>query len=344
MIGHRWRHRLPGFTLIELLVVIVIIGILVALLLPAVQAVREAARRTTCTNNLKQIGLAMHNHVSVEGGFPPSRINISEPDFEAGWQTLLLPLIEQPGLFEVYQTDLKWSNKKNQVATATSIPVFLCPSTASGRTMPPPLIMEDRGINYESAQFGGSDYSAINNVRRSCWIAQGSDLPGGNSRELRGALFPPDHKAPGVVGRWIPTSEISDGLSTTIMLVEDAGRPELWINRRLGSNPDPGELWTGTSYVKEGWGWADIQDSLSLDFADSVSGRTNKTDKAPPFDVDLHGTAAVNATNDGEIYSFHPSGAMTLRCDGSVHFISENIDGLVLIRLSTKTGGEVVEE
>ena len=340
----RNKNNRQAFTLVELLVVIAIIGILVGLLLPAVQAAREAARRMNCSNNLKQIGLAMHNYASVYRGFPASRVNIKTPDFEAGWQVMLLPFLEESALFETYRTDLTWSHPANLPATETSVEGFICPSAPGQRTTPGTDILEERDIDYGSPKFGSSDYAAINNIRRSCWTVNGSEMPGQIQRELPGALFSKDHKDARTVGRGIRLSEILDGLSNTIMLVEDAGRPELYINRQLGQNPDQGEVWTGTFFVEEGWGWADHQDSISLDFADPITGLANKTDKSSPFDVEAYGTKVMNATNDGEIYSFHPGGAMSLRCDGSVHFISESIDGLLLAALATKQGREVIEE
>ncbi|KAA1261688.1 hypothetical protein LF1_42430 [Rubripirellula obstinata] len=338
------RSSRRAFTLVELLVVIAIIGVLVGLLLPAVQAAREAARRMSCSNNLKQIGLAMHNYASVYRGFPASRVNIKTPDFEAGWQVMLLPYLEQTALFEDYQTNLTWSHPDNLPATEKSVPAFLCPTAPSERTMPTTAIMEERDIDYGSPRFGSSDYAAINNIRRSCWTVNNSEMPGRIQRQLPGALYSKDHKDPRVVGRGIRLSEILDGLSNTLMLVEDAGRPELYINGRLGQNPDGGEVWSGTFFVEEGWGWADHQDSISLDFADPITGLANKTDKSAPYDVNVRGSAVMNATNDGEMYSFHPGGAMSLRCDGSVQFMNESIDGLLMAALATKQGREVIEE
>lgn len=341
--NHRGPHR-SAFTLVELLVVIAIIGVLVGLLLPAVQAAREAARRMSCSNNLKQIGLAMHNYASVYKGFPASRVNIKTPDFEAGWQVMLLPYLEETALFETYQTNLTWSHPDNLPATETSVQAFLCPTAPGTRTMPGTDILEERDIDYGSPIFGSSDYAAINNIRRSCWTINGSEMPGRIQRELPGALYSKDHKDARTVGRGIRLSEIMDGLSNTVMLVEDAGRPELYINGNLGQNPDAGEVWSGTFFVEEGWGWADHQDSISLDYADPITGLANKTGKSSPYEVTVNGSAVMNATNDGEIYSFHPGGAMSLRCDGSVQFMNQSIDGLLMAGLATKQGREVIEE
>ena len=328
--------------MVELLVVIAIIAVLVGLLLPAVQAAREAARRMACGNNLRQIGIGMHHHLDATGGFPPGRINVGDPDFESGWQALLLPFVEQGNVLDGYAFHRKWSNEKNQPATATIVPTYVCPSTPGTRGTPTTDMLDDRGIDYTPLPFGPSDYAAINTVRRSCWVAQGDDMPGAGRRAQAGALWPRDHRDPILIGRWIRPAEIFDGLSQTIMIAEAAGRPTLWVTGRETPNPDPGEPWTGLTLVKEGWGWADIQDSFSLDYADPVTGRGNKTDDDPPYEVTLRGdtSGVMNVTNDGEIYSFHPGGAMMLRCDGSVDFVSQSIDGITLAEQATKAGRE----
>ena len=125
-------HPRPrAFTLIELLVVIAIIAVLIGLLLPAVQAAREAARRAQCTNNLKQIGIAMHNYADTMGGFPPSAIGVSRPNLEqfGGWGLQILGYLEQPQVYAAYNMDWGFHMPVNQTAVRTVLSVYICPST-----------------------------------------------------------------------------------------------------------------------------------------------------------------------------------------------------------------------
>ena len=133
------RTPRPGFTLIELLVVIAIIAILVALLLPAVQQAREAARRTQCKNNLKQIGIALHSYHDVYKTFPPAYIPDEDGKPMHSWRVLILPFIEQQALYEQYDFNEPWDGPNNSQLANVVISVYQCPSS------PNPAVASPRG-------------------------------------------------------------------------------------------------------------------------------------------------------------------------------------------------------
>ena len=147
------EQKSRGFTLVELLVVIAIIGILIGMLLPAVQQVRESARRTECLNNMRQIGLATHSFHDSEGAFPPSRISSppnvipgEECEGPASWFVRLLPYVEQDSLFSLWDLSIEYESQNND-ALATPVPLFLCSSrhSASDANAPDTIITQDSG-------------------------------------------------------------------------------------------------------------------------------------------------------------------------------------------------------
>jgi prepilin-type N-terminal cleavage/methylation domain-containing protein len=209
------NHKRSAFTLIELLVVIAIISVLIGLLLPAVQKVREAASRIKCANNLKQLGLALHNFQSANPGFPPSVLTTST-GAESSWATLILPYIEQGNLFAQYNFNVNWNAAANDSGVnQQQIPEFLCPSAPSGR-----VAANNRGV---------LDYPAINELTRP------------NPYALKG-VPPADPTYIGVLGNNVyrRITDITDGTSNTLLLAEDAGRNQCWelgqLKGSLGEN------------------------------------------------------------------------------------------------------------
>src|SRR5262245_2052122 len=166
------RHRL-AFTLIELLVVIAIIAVLIGLLLPAVQKVREAAARMSCSNNLKQFGLALHNYAgSNNDKFPSTRQNVPSTKFRS-WTPIVLSYVEQDNVSKQWKFNERWDTGTNLTLARTKLKVFLCPSSPDSRRTPPSL----------SQPLGPSDYLVFHQVRRRFYQANnlpdpGQDLPG----------------------------------------------------------------------------------------------------------------------------------------------------------------------
>jgi prepilin-type N-terminal cleavage/methylation domain-containing protein len=298
--------RRTAFTLVELLVVIAIIGILIALLLPAVQAAREAARRSQCINNLKQMGLGLMNHHDTFSFYPPGGVtspwNYYPQTVGAtgthGWGVPLLPFTEQSALAEQYDWKVGYDHANNRTVVITHLPIFQCPSC------PKP--------NRISANTSCSDYAPMAVVENSV----GND--GLRTSGLVDRVGKWTGVMPGLSGRSQPVriNDILDGTTNTLCIVEDAIRPEHWRRTRV----------VATSGVL-GAGWANRDNNIGLNGFSSDG-------------VSTPGPCAVNCTNREEVYSFHPGGANVVCGDGSVHFIQESVSIRVFARLVTRAGGE----
>jgi prepilin-type N-terminal cleavage/methylation domain-containing protein/prepilin-type processing-associated H-X9-DG protein len=303
------REPIPtrrGFTLIELLVVIAIIAILIGLLLPAVQKVRDAAARLQCQNNLKQLGLAAMNYENTNGGLPPSRTDgtISTAPwypYNHSWSVAIMPYIEQLNSFKLYTYAGDWNAATNWQAIRTYLKLFNCPST-------PNQPRQDMTI---SAQPSSGDYHAVNAIK---------DFVGINCFGYLGINNKDDPRLVGAMRRNqnTPITAITDGTSNTIMIAEDAGRPQFYNKQRQIYDP----------VGKEG-GWADPNGAWSLDGA-------NPNGSIP-------GGCPMNCSNDSEMYSFHTAGANVVFADGSVHFLRETMDLCLLAKLITRAGGEIID-
>ena len=326
-----------GFTLVELLVVIAIIGILVGLLLPAVQAAREAARRMSCSNNIRQLGLALHNYESAHRVIPPSRISVSTPViFQQSWVSMILPYLEQTNVYSAYQHGQPWFAAVNDPLTTVKLPSMTCPSAPSDRDYPTQnLYTAITNGTRTSARpvWGYSDYGSINAVRNAAFVISG--LPSLGTREVLGAM------GRGPAG--VRFAAITDGLSNTIIVAEGAGRPSMYVSGRKVMNPRTGNIAAGTPFVADGWGWADINGGFSID-GSNAQGLQNDTSGSGATTLVANGTCFMNCTNDSELYSFHNGGAQFLFADGSVQFLSQSINGATFVALLTRDRGDIPGE
>ncbi len=330
MQGNLARTR-SAFTLVELLVVIAIIGILVGLLLPAVQAAREAARRMSCSNNIRQLGLALHNYESAHKVIPPSRISLTSPAvFQQSWVSMILPFIEQNNVHAAYKHGLPWFAPINDPLTTVTLPTLLCPSAPSGREYPTTSLYSDitGGTRSDRPIWGYSDYGSINAVRNSAFVVSG--LPSLGTKEVLGAM--------GRGPQGVKLASITDGLSNTIVVAEGAGRPGVFVSGKKVMNPRTGNSAFGTPFTADGWGWADINQGFSIDGA-NANGQQNDTKSSGA--TTIVGNCFMNCTNDSELYSFHNGGSQFLLADGSVQFLSQTIDGPTFIALLTRDKGDI---
>ncbi len=342
MLPSRKRRLVRGFTLIELLVVIAIIAVLIALLLPAVQQAREAARRTQCKNNMKQMGLALHNYEATHRAFPPARINISAPLYQGSWTAMCLPYFDQTPLYNTYNFNLTWTDPGNLPATTAQLAMFICPSAPSNRAKPPSTVLLG-GYPWPAAGYGLCDYGSMNSVRPAYFLSNGLPTPPmGIATNTNVPATASKYEWDGGLKKSeaTPIRDISDGTSNTILCVEDGGRPQAWYLNAPG---------TGTSATtKDGWGWADIDAGYSMDgsiAAGTAVGKANCTVPSGPCALTTAiSPYAVNMTNDSEMYAFHTGGAHVLMCDGTVRFLSQNISAQTLSALATRNTGDVVGE
>lgn len=315
MVGHRAinpdinlrRCRRCAFTLVELLVVLAIIAILIGLLLPGVQAAREAARRVQCQNNLHQIGLGLHNYHSGFKRLPPQRTR----DGKHGWAIFTLPFIEKQNVFEEYKMAYRWSHPENEEAVKSIIPTFQCPSSR------PSLVKMAHIVDRRYA--ATTDYAPPTGVSRRL-VTAGFVRP---RPTLRGFF-----RGPGVVR----FRDALDGLSNTLIFAEDTTRPEFWTRTKLGPDflPSTGGNFGVQNGKVRGAAWADSVNAIPM------HGFTRDGLKSP-------GPCPINCTNNNEMYSKHAAGGiMVLMADGAVRFVTDSIPIDVMASLITCQAKEPV--
>ena len=295
-------------TLVELLVVIAIIALLMALLLPAVQGVREAGRRTQCGNNLRQLGIAIQAYAHANGDrLPPSKVTTPA---DHSIMSLLLPHLEQQSLFDAMKFDVNWSHASNQSVVRTPVQTFICPST------PDPVRLDTIASGRVAA---AGDYAPATGIA-------GDPVQAGIvTRRSRGM-------GPMREDLQTPIANVRDGLSQTMAVTEDAGRPGHFVG---SGRPGPAES-------DNGCGNADVTGGRVLG-APWANGA---------LDIPIHGftgdglmcpgPCAINCTNNNEAFSFHPGGIQVLFLDGSVRFANETMPIDVWASLITARGEDTV--
>lgn len=348
------KHRVRNaFTLIELLVVIAIIAILIGLLLPAVQKVREAAARASCTNNLKQIGLALHNYEGSYGKFPPAATwthdqgRTKAPRFPGQlinrhslW-AFILPYIEQDNLARQYDFNSHWSHTQlaqgatsysNATAVATSVKTYQCPSVENPRWH----IDTAAGVQYRRAT---SDYAPITGVNP--YLAQIGIIASRGTAANYSAGFDAGPYQGFFANVWYPEenttriADVRDGLSNTVAISEVAARPKMFIRGREVSlvltdldNSYNGATHSLNNLQSTGAPWAQPRNQIVIDGWN-------------PATNDFFGPGVINSTNVSEPYSFHTGGANFVLGDGSVRFIRDTINTNDFASLVTRAAGDI---
>ncbi|WP_439620755.1 DUF1559 family PulG-like putative transporter [Gemmata sp.] len=340
--------RRSAFTLIELLVVIAIIAVLIGLLLPAVQKVREAAARIKCGNNMKQIGLGMMQYEHVNGYFPYSRTG-------SLWR--ILPYVEQATLAQGFDTathssglygfngqlgDSGWSADL-RASFNTSLAVFRCPSTPGDRT----VVVS--GVSAQASDYTTPRIPALRPVGHPLWYQEGEPQMNFNT-----AMSPPDSRSTDPRRRGAAYAAITDGYSNTMLFYECAGSPNLYVR---------GKQVTGT--VSLAWAGAGDgvkmrayrRDNETAATSPTNSGRGVAGSPTPPIAPtnsalgaaweaaieDAPGTYAfINHTNSGQPYSFHNGGVNLNLADGSTRFVRDSISLDTFLNLMLRDDGQVL--
>ncbi len=328
-----------GFTLVELLVVIAIIGILIALLLPAVQAAREAARRAQCSNNLKQLGLGLHNYHDVHKAFPFAWMLDLKTFNVQCWGTRVLPFIEQQPLYQGYDSRVAAFNELGTVGQSNikviSMPlgVFVCPSSPGS----PETRLYDGKLPKGGAGSGippfdltwraaPSDYCVPTGVRGDFSNLAYANY-GGSGGNRHGAIQP---MAGQFDDRTSRIGDILDGTSNTFLLGERVGGPDIWwVGKAV-----PRDLAGGLYHAVNGGGWGDF-----LNGEHWLKGSLYDGTEVP-----AGGPCPINCSSlrGAGFYGFHPAGCQFLLGDGSVRFIMQTVDRYTFAGLITREKGEPV--
>ncbi len=370
LVSHRQSRSLSprvGFTLIELLVVIAIIAILIGLLLPAVQKVREAAARMQCTNNLKQIGLAVHNYESAYGVLPhPGQCDSTGTGattyMSQSTPTLLLPYIEQENVFRMMDQTVAGFATYNGLngaaihplargavyndptypntvqAAKTKIKTYVCPSTPVSPERSDPL------------GYGAWDYMFIAVSDIEDGLTAGQDSPTGTRPTTSARRLSQAREGMLTCGTGRTIVGVTDGTSNTLLCIEDAGRahPSAGAFASYSTRPSPisdGVIGTGFANARRMYAWADPDSGTN-----GLSGPSNSTgDRTAAINQNATPTGGPttcpwtlnNCGPNDEPFAFHTGGCNAVMGDGSVRFLRSSIPGLTLKWLAAAADGQV---
>ena len=344
-----------AFTLIELLVVIAIVAILMGLLLPAVQNVRAAAARMACANNLKQIGLALHNYHDAEGRFPGGVVVTGQQDLlddgHATGFTYLLPHLEQGNLQARYRFDAPWHDPANWAAVGTGVKVFYCPAnrTAGGIDLAP--IQAQWGFPMPPFA-AGVDYAFCKGANAGLGID-----PDRVPAAVRGPFAVAVRDGPRVAKGTTTLLDVADGTANTFAAGEAAGGTRRYPVRNLNNTQPAADPFTGgPALIEQAWGatgfaprshpWYGSVLAVTAQFGMAPDVRDEPLNRSPATPTVLGSDpSGFNQSGRDLVSGFrgvHTGGCNFVFCDGSVRWVRPAIAPAAYRALSTHAGGEVV--
>jgi prepilin-type N-terminal cleavage/methylation domain-containing protein/prepilin-type processing-associated H-X9-DG protein len=314
-------RRGAGFTLVELLVVIAIIGILVALLLPAVQMAREAARASQCKNNLKQLALATIAFSSINEYYPPASGGTTAADgfddakvARHSFFAYILPNLEQGNIYDKLNLDVDWNEGGNDVLGQVNLAIILCPSAPQGRSFVSDytVITSIDATSSLSLSQDELDFQTQSGRPTYFNVVKSLGAPVTAHQNYLGVLqvrFSKENNQ--LVERVVRPASVRDGASNTFLLFEDGGRPDLYIDNIMANAnaANNGAKWASPD------NWGQIHE--------------------------ICGNQMFNCKNRDEVYSFHSGGCNFAYADGSVHFHAESMAAETFVCLFTRDAGDV---
>ena len=315
-----------GVTLVEMLVVVAVIGGLAGMLLPAVQQARESARQSQCLNNLKQIGIGLHNYAVARDSFPTG---ISTSVVRYYWTAQILPYLDENPLAGSYDYTVLFYDARNRSAVQTSLSFMACPSTGADSTRQDSKFPLSTNALWWAAS---ADYAGSQGPSKELWTIAPPQVsyPQPATADIVG--FFKGAVKPGEKGRRL--RDITDGMAKSIAVFESAGRPQVWA---FGNKiVDSGMVSSPTTKYVLYCAWANNNQVTAQGFKQDL------TASDPSSQCKSPGPKLVNGSNNSGIYSFHSGGANSLYADGSVRYLEEFASPDVVAAMLTIKAGDAV--
>ena len=310
---------------VEALVVAACLFLFLSILAPCLLAAREDSRETQCQDRLRLLGSAFQKYAAIERGFPPRRAGFNDGRPYGGWGGSVLPHVEAADTPKGFDLDRDFFDPKNRPIVEMQLPVMHCPASPAGRFVQIQSQASTKSSNPDkdtvfTCQAAATDYISSNGVLLT--------RNGYGINALAGEQGVGNERQPMTDNVNLPLSKITDGLANTLLLIEQAGRPDVWRKQikqegdgQFGMSPNARGAWAG---------WGSIAFGAANAETGETPGRGDSTD------------CSVNCNNWFGIYGFHAGGANVLLCDGSVRFVSVKLDPLTFAYLTIRDDGHLI--